>query len=137
LTRLRQRSVTPMHELAICQSILQQVLTVARSRNAQRISRITLRIGPLAGVEPELLRAAFPLVAAGTPGEGAMIEIEETSVKVRCQICDSISDVRPNRLLCASCGAWRATLTSGDEMLLARVELFEGAAAEEEERVDV
>ncbi len=121
-----------MHELAICQSVLRQVLAVAASHNARHIGRITLRIGPLAGVEPDLLRSAFPLVAAGTSCEGAMIEIEATPVEVRCRICAAISNARPNRLLCESCGTWRVTLVSGDEMLLARIEMLDAPPAEEQ-----
>lgn len=126
-----------MHELAICQSVLREVLAVASSRNRQQIGQITLRIGPLAGVEPALLRIAFPLVAAGTPCEGAMLEIEETSVRVRCQMCGSTSDVPPNRLLCANCGTWRVTVVSGDEMLLANVTLGETPTVEEREQIDL
>ena len=55
----------PMHELAICQSVLRQVLAEAAERNASHIGRITQRMGPLAGVEPGLARLAFPLGAAG------------------------------------------------------------------------
>ncbi len=126
-----------MHELAVCESILRQVLTVASSRKAARVGRITLRIGPLAGVEPDLLRAAFPLIAAGSTCAGSTIEIEEISVVVVCRICGSTSRVRPNRLLCASCFAWRVSVVSGDEMLLASVELFDGPPSDREEFLGV
>lgn len=126
-----------MHELAICQAVLRQVLAVASPRKAQHISRITLRIGPLAGIEPALLRVAFPLVAAGTACEGAVFEIEATSVQVCCRICGSTSHVRPNRLLCARCGAWRVTVVSGDEMLLDSVEIREASLTNEKEHGNV
>jgi len=135
--RSLQRSITPVHELAICQALLSQVLAVAASRSAGHIGRITLRIGPLAGVEPRLLVTAFPLVAAGTPAEGAILEIENAPVQVRCQVCGSTSDARPNRLLCGTCGAWRVVLLTGDEMLLARVELLDAVPLETEERIHV
>jgi hydrogenase nickel incorporation protein HypA/HybF len=110
-----------MHELTICDSILRQVLALAPPAGASVIERITLRIGPLAGVEPEQLRLAFPLVAAGTSCEGTMIEIELTPVEICCRLCGESSAVRANRLLCPACGAWQVTLVSGDEMLLAHV----------------
>ncbi len=135
--RSLQRSITPVHELAICQALLSQVLAVAASRSAGHIGRITLRIGPLAGVEPRLLFTAFPLVAAGTPAEGAILEIEDAPVQVRCQVCGSTSNARPNRLLCGACGAWRVVLLTGDEMLLARVELLDSVPLETEERIHV
>jgi len=119
----------PMHELAICQSVLRQVLAVAAERNAWHVGRITLQIGPLAGVEPSLVRQAFPLVAAGTPCEHAILEIEPLLVQVRCQLCAATSEVPPNRLLCGDCATWRVDLISGDELLLARVELLDAAEA--------
>jgi hydrogenase nickel incorporation protein HypA/HybF len=84
---------------------------------------ITLRIGPLSGFEPELLRAAFPLVAHGTHCEAAQIDIRTIPVVVRCKDCSTVSEVPPNRLVCASCGAWQVSLMSGDDMLLESVEL--------------
>ena len=113
-----------MHELAICQSVLDQAAAVAALRRAAGVGRITLRIGRLAGVEPDLLRHAFPLVAAGTSCEGAVLDIEHSPVTVCCRQCGATSDVLPNRLLCGACGAWRETVVSGEEMLLASVELL-------------
>lgn len=116
-----------MHELAICSSVLQQALSVARMHGAQRVGWITLQIGPLAGVEPALLRAAFPIVAVGTACADASLEIETLPVQVHCSACKATSKVRANRLLCAGCGTWRVELVSGDEMLLARVEFLDDA----------
>jgi hydrogenase nickel incorporation protein HypA/HybF len=126
-----------MHELAICQALLQQVLEVAENRCSKRVKRIKLRIGPLSGVETGLLKSAFPLVAAGTTCEGTIIEIEDIPVRVRCQICGSTSQARSNRLLCTDCGTWRVTLISGDEMLLAAVELLDAETSNKWERAHV
>ncbi len=117
--------------------MLQQVLAVAASNDMPEVGRIMLRIGPLAGVEPDLLRAAFPIVAAGTPCEGAIVAIEIMAIEVRCRRCGSISTVRPNRLLCAGCGEWQVSLLSGDEMLLVGVEALDPSRAEQKEFADV
>ena len=126
-----------MHELAICQALLRQIMEVAENRASERVGRIKLRIGPLSGVETGLLKSAFPLVAAGTPCEGTIIEIEDIPVRVRCQICGSTSQARSNRLLCTDCGTWRVTLISGDEMLLAAVELLDAETSNKWERAHV
>jgi hydrogenase nickel incorporation protein HypA/HybF len=126
-----------MHEFAICRSVLRQVLTVAATHDMRAVGRIMLRIGPLAGIEPDLLSAAFPIVAAGTPCAGATIEIEAMPVLVHCKRCGSTSIVRLNRLLCGTCGEWRVTLMSGDEMLLASVEFLDAPLAKQKERADV
>jgi len=112
-----------MHELAVCQSILAQAQATAAANKAGRVQRITLRIGRLAGVEPDLLRAAFPLVAHGTCCEAAILRIETVAVDVECRLCGTTRDVAPNRLLCGSCGTWRVTLRGGDEMRLESLEL--------------
>ena len=40
-----------MHELAICQSLIDQVEVIAVERNAQCVTTIVVAIGPLSGVE--------------------------------------------------------------------------------------
>jgi tRNA-Thr(GGU) m(6)t(6)A37 methyltransferase TsaA len=54
-----------MHELAVCQALIEQVERVARDNAARRILSITVSVGPLSGVEPSLLEHAYPLAAAG------------------------------------------------------------------------
>ena len=51
-----------MHELSICQSMLAQVKAIALQHHAERVTGITLHIGPLAGIELGLLQQAFTLV---------------------------------------------------------------------------
>jgi hydrogenase nickel incorporation protein HypA/HybF len=112
-----------MHELSICQALLDQVERIAREHGASRVERILLRVGPLSGVEPALLQNAYPLAAAGSVAEHATLVIEPAPVRVHCKDCGAESDAAPNRLLCAACGGWRTRLISGDEMLLANLEL--------------
>jgi hydrogenase nickel incorporation protein HypA/HybF len=112
-----------MHELSVCLSLLDQVTAIAAQHHAERVDRILLRIGPLSGVEAALLRNAYPLAAAGSIAEGARLDIEAAPVRVHCTSCGADTDATPNRLLCGACGDWRTRLISGDEMLLANVEL--------------
>jgi len=112
-----------MHELSVCQSLLDQVESIARAHGATRVERILLRVGPLSGVEPALLLNAYPLAAAGTLAEHAELVIEPAAVRVHCSECGAESDAAPNRLLCGSCGGWKTRLISGDELLLANLEL--------------
>jgi hydrogenase nickel incorporation protein HypA/HybF len=112
-----------MHELSVCLSLLQQVDTIARERGATRVTSIELKIGPLSGVEADLLRNAYPLAAAGTVAQDAELRISEASIRVRCNTCGVESEAAANRLLCGSCGDFRTTVISGDEMILQSVEL--------------
>lgn len=112
-----------MHELAICQALVEQVNDIVRQRGARSASRLRLRVGPLSGVVGDLLVSAFPLAAAGTCAEGAELNIVNASIRVRCQACGAETDALPNRLLCGSCGDWHTQLTAGDELILESVEL--------------
>jgi hydrogenase nickel incorporation protein HypA/HybF len=112
-----------MHDLSICLSLLDQVERIARDHGADRVERILLRIGPLSGVEAPLLANAYPLAAAGTIAEHATLDIEPAAIRVKCSACGAETEAEPNRLICGECGDWHTRLVSGDEMLLANLEL--------------
>jgi len=112
-----------MHELAICQSLMDQVEAIAMERNATSVTSIVIGIGPLSGVEAQLLKNAYPVASAGTIAEAAELVVEHLPIKVRCTQCNAESDALPNKLTCKQCGDWRTTLISGDELLLLSVEL--------------
>jgi hydrogenase nickel incorporation protein HypA/HybF len=112
-----------MHELAICQSLMDQVQDIALERNALSVTSIVVGMGPLSGVEAQLLKNAYTVASAGTVAEDAELIIENLPVRVKCSQCDSESDALPNKLVCKQCGDWRTTLVSGDELLLMSVEL--------------
>ena len=114
-----------MHELSVCNALLEQVEAIATQHGAVRVEKIVLRIGPLSGIEVPLLEHAYPLAAAGSVAEDAQLLIETLPVKVKCSQCGAESEAEPNRLLCAACGDFRTNLISGDEMLLASLELIE------------
>ena len=112
-----------MHELSICRSLVQQVSRLAARHHACGVKRIHLCVGPLSGVEVSLLRSAFPTSSINTVVAGAMLEIKETPMQVRCHTCGAVSDVTLNNLHCRHCDDWQTQLISGDEMLLESVEL--------------
>jgi hydrogenase nickel incorporation protein HypA/HybF len=112
-----------MHELAICQSLMNQVESIAAERNAHSVTSIIIGIGPLSGVEAQLLKNAYTVASAGTVAENAELLIEYLPIRVKCSQCGSESDATANKLVCKECGNWRTTLISGDELILMSVEL--------------
>ncbi len=119
-----------MHELAICQSLMDQVTDIALQRDAQCVTSIVVGIGPLSGVEASLLKNAYLVASAGTVAEKAELVIDCLPIKVRCTQCESESEALPNKLTCKQCGDWRTTLISGDEMMLMSVELEKAVNSE-------
>ena len=114
---------TPVHELSICQALLAQVTELAMSRGAQAVERITIEVGPLSGVDAGLLASAFDIVRAGSCASQALLHIETIAVELRCDVCGVQSAAVANRLVCASCGAYRTRVMAGDDLRLRRVEL--------------
>jgi hydrogenase nickel incorporation protein HypA/HybF len=112
-----------MHELSVCLALLQQMETIASEHNAARIEKVFLRVGPLSGIEPALLKNAYPMAVAGTIAADAELVIEPSKVVVSCTQCGAETTVPPNRLLCSECGDFRTRLISGDEMILQRLEM--------------
>ena len=112
-----------MHELSICQSLLGKIERVASAKKATDVTKITVAVGPLCGVEPPLLARAFEVARMGTIAERAALEIEIMPVVVWCETCAINSPVAANALLCGRCGNWQVALRSGAELLLTRIEL--------------
>lgn len=112
-----------MHEMSICQGLIDEVERIATEKGASQVDSIVLSIGPLSGVEPLLLSRAFEIARADTVAKNAALEIETGPVVVECRSCGASGEVALNRLLCPSCGDWQVNLKQGDEMLLLRLEL--------------
>ncbi|MFO7543602.1 MAG: hydrogenase maturation nickel metallochaperone HypA [Thiobacillus sp.] len=112
-----------MHELAVAQALVEQVDAVIDQHGALQATLIRVRIGPLAGVVPELLASAFPLAAAGRRMAHAALEFTHAPIQVHCQTCGADTKAAMNRLICGACGDWHTQILSGDELLLESVEL--------------
>ena len=119
-----------MHELSICQSLMTQIENIALENNAQSVTSVVIAMGPLSGVEAQLLKNAYPIASAGTIAENAELIINELPIRVKCNQCGSETDALPNKLVCKECGDWRTTLLSGDELILMSVELEKSKESE-------
>ena len=112
-----------MHELSVCQALVDQLGDLASREVAHRVTAAVLRVGPMSGVVPELLLHAFPFAAAGTVADGAELRFQDAPVRVACSACGAETGAEPGRLICGACGDWHTRLVSGDELLLISVEL--------------
>ena len=112
-----------MHELSVCQGMLSQMRDIAAQHHARAVTAVTVQIGPLSGVVPELLAHAFSVASAGSIADGASLQLDSLPIRVRCETCGAETEASANRLLCGACGDWHTRLISGDELLLASVEL--------------
>jgi hydrogenase nickel incorporation protein HypA/HybF len=112
-----------VHELSICQALLTQVAGIAAGHGGGAVARITIEVGPLAGVDAAQLAGTFEVMRAGSCAAQAALVIESSGVVVECMSCHARSAAAPNRLLCGECGGYRTQVVAGDELRLRRVEL--------------
>jgi hydrogenase nickel incorporation protein HypA/HybF len=112
-----------MHELSVAQALVDQVEDLARQPGAVGVHLIRVRVGPLAGVVPDLLATTVPLSAAGTRAGQARLELVDAPIRVRCRSCAAETEAKANNLVCGACGNWQTEVVSGDELILETVEL--------------
>ncbi|MBF0310392.1 MAG: hydrogenase maturation nickel metallochaperone HypA [Magnetococcales bacterium] len=112
-----------MHELSVCQALLQQVARLAAENRATAVTRLRVRNGPLSGVDSQLLQRAYAVARCGTVAETALLELETEEVGIHCPRCDREYAVAPNALVCPACGEWRTRVVAGEALILLSVEL--------------
>lgn len=108
-----------MHELGITQNI---ILIVAEHAGGQRVKRVVLEVGTLAGVMPESIRFCFDVVAAGTALEGAVLEIREIEPRARCKTCGT-EFIQVTLLSPCECGSHSLDRLTGQELNIKEYEL--------------
>lgn len=112
-----------MHELSLCQNLIDQLSGLVRQHGAMSVARLEVEVGALSGVEAQLLQDAFSLARVGTVAEHAEMQTRPVAPRVRCRQCQSESDVLPNKLSCPACLSLDTDLVQGQALILARVEL--------------
>ena len=112
-----------MHELSLMDALGQRVLAVAAREGAERVLAIRLRIGRLAGVDPEALRFAAAVVLAGTCAEGADLCIEEVPAACWCDACGAEFLALEGQRECPRCGTLSTQLLRGRDLSLVAVDL--------------
>ncbi|MBS1820014.1 MAG: hydrogenase maturation nickel metallochaperone HypA [Acidobacteria bacterium] len=110
-----------MHEYSIVQAMFDQIESQAARRQAIAVKRVCVRIGRAAGVDVPLLKTAYDTFRVKTICEQAPLEVEEIPERWSCP--EGHGDIPPGRrLTCDQCGK-PATMASGDEIVLERLEL--------------
>ena len=111
-----------MHELALGQSIVNQVVDLAKREQVGTVSRVRVAVGAGVGVDGDSLRFGFGIAAEGTLADGAVLEIDHIPLRCRCAKCGARFQPRSTKAPCARCGSFTVDILSGREL---RVESFD------------
>ncbi len=112
-----------MHEYSIVQSLLDLCEENAKNNDAQKITKVVVKIGKLSGVEPHLLEIAFETFKEGTICSQSVFEMIHQDVVVHCQSCSAESTLKKNEFLCPRCESTALNIIDGEEMYLMRLEM--------------
>ena len=112
-----------MHEMSLCEGILQVLEDEARKQSFSRVRRVWLEIGRLAGVEPDALRFSFDVVIRGTLADGAKLCIIDIPGTAWCMQCAEAVPVEQRFDACPKCGSYQLQLTDGDQMRIKELEV--------------
>jgi hydrogenase nickel incorporation protein HypA/HybF len=115
-----------MHEVAIADALIEQVQSeIDRAEASGRVTRVSLVVGRLSGVNPDSLRFALDLLVKGTILESARIEIAEPAAQCQCAACGCRTEIEDLEARCPSCGSSDITIEGGRDLLLESIELEE------------
>ena len=112
-----------MHEMSLCESIVQIIEEQARVQNFERVRRVVLRVGELAAVDPQALRFCFGAVAAGGVARDAQLDIRNIPGVVWCMDCAAQVRVSRRHEACPGCGGHQTVLQGGDDLRIQELEV--------------
>jgi hydrogenase nickel incorporation protein HypA/HybF len=112
-----------MHEMSLCESILQTLEQQAPLQQYRRVNAVWLEIGVLAGVEVEALRFCFALVVKNSLAEQARLEIVEVPGRAWCMPCGREVAIQQLYDQCPHCGSQQLQITGGDQMRIKELEV--------------
>jgi len=113
-----------MHEVAISEALLDQLVTLAEQHGWTRLSRVWVRMGMLSGVVPEALEFSFSAMATGTVAEGAELVMETVPGRFGCGTCGEF-DLERFEFACPQCDGPLQLLKAGRELMISGVELMD------------
>ena len=110
--------------MAIAVNIVDLANSYARPSLGERVGKVEVAIGPLAGVMRESLQFCFEAAAKNTLAEGAQLVIINTKGKARCCSCSKAIAIDQHGTLCPDCHGVLEVL-AGDELKLLAVTIEE------------
>ena len=112
-----------MHEMALCESILDAIEGAAAREGFARVTAVRLEIGRFAGVETDALRFGFDVVTRGSVAEGAaLIVIDQPGIGA-CFDCGAVSEIDDRLAPCPACGSARLAPSGGDALRIKDLEV--------------
>lgn len=112
-----------MHEMSLCEGILQCLEENAQTQHYQRVRRVRLEVGQFACVEPDALRFCFDVVCRNTLADGAELDILTLPARTWCLACAGPVTIAERHAPCPDCGSYQLQTDGGDELRIKDLEV--------------
>lgn len=112
-----------MHEMSLCESVMQIVEEQARAQSFSNVIAIQLEIGQLAGVDIEAMRFCFDVVARNSIMADAMLDIVSVMGQGVCPRCAATSQMSERFSPCSHCGSYGLQIVEGAQMRIKDLEV--------------
>jgi len=112
-----------MHETSIINGIYRTLEQEFEEEKLHKMSGIYVKVGILSNIEPRLLMNAFEASHMMNPQyHHTQLHIEMVDLKIQCESCDHITDVKNYRFICDKCQKPSKNVIQGEEMMIHKVE---------------
>lgn len=112
-----------MHETSIVNSIFKTLEQEFDAEKLHTMSCVYVKVGILSNIEPRLLYNAYEAFHLTKPNyHNTKLHIEMVELKIQCESCNHITDVKNYKFLCDNCQKPSKNIIQGKEMLIHKVE---------------
>ena len=116
-----------MHELGIVQHIAKVACQAAHENDAEQISAVTLELGEVSGVLPDLLTDCWNYFREKTPElHGAELKLVPIPAVTWCDSCRRTYETVTYGRTCPHCGSGNTWLLEGRECRVKEIEVYDG-----------
>lgn len=112
-----------MHEMSLCEGILQILDDNAKSQGFERVKTVWLEVGGLSGVDLDALRFCFDAVTRGSLADKAKLEVIQVPGAAWCMKCSKQVRVDQRFDACPDCGSFQLQVIGGEEMKIKELEV--------------
>ena len=112
-----------MHELWICNHIMEIVNQYMDGKPYHRIKKIYLEVGKLSAIEKSSLIFSFNIISNSTKAQDAILEIIPIPGEAICDLCKKTISIHHYADSCQYCGSFSLTITQGEELRVKSMEV--------------
>ncbi len=109
--------------MSVAAYLVERIEAHAVRIGVERVVAVNLIVGDRACIEADALRFSYELLAEGTPGEGAAINVRRTPMRCHCDLCAAPYEPDAGEIACPRCGALGRVTDDGSELMIESLEV--------------